>query len=765
VTPRLSIVVPFYNVEHYFADCLDSLARQTFSDFEVVLVDDGSQDGSVDIARSYCDLDNRFRLVTQENQGLGPARNTGVKHSQGEYLTFVDSDDLVTRHAYELMINSLDRTSSDIAGGNARRFNNTNGVRQSYVHRLAYAANRQAVHVFDVPSLAIDRMVWNKVYRRTFWDQFKYQFPAIRYEDYPVTLRAHLDAITVDCIAAPVYYWRERESGESITQQKFQYSNVADRVTSAEMVLDLLDKRAPELRLPVHRHLAEVDLATIVQAFGSAADHEVPQLIELGQRLSRRLDPVALQAVSTFERLECEALQAGDVELLQRLARFRADGGLRGGYRARPHPVMRWRYERQYPGLRDGSRIPASLYRVAPEQLVLTTAVLRLDWDDDALVVRGTAQIAHLETPDDSTLHIGLVGGGRTTDLEVERFRYPDMRGEQSLVGFAVRVPRALLADLPEPAKMVFLSVELRQGRLRRKGTLSNPRAGSAQFARGARLGDVWVQPTRMNNGRLVLQRMRRAAEVTDATVDGGDLVLSGRIPADLVDPTLRLARAAGEVQVPLRLSPDGDMNAWTTRIPVATLVDAASPDDPFYGRTTRVPSIGSGETKLLLLATGLDHAVMAPHGNRLVTVTRSPGAYMNLIESPLWVVADRVEATTVGSSIRLTVSGPRLPGVSYDAVAWRRFLENSDDAVDVPCRMRLDEGRWSAEVDAAELLPPRGDDAEVPDWTLFAIGDDSPYAVQTEAFLLTRLPVELDIDGRRIFLQPRAGTLHMKTG
>jgi hypothetical protein len=303
VTPRLSIVVPYYNVERYIGDCLNSLARQTFGDFEAILVDDGSKDSSVEIARDLCARDSRFRLITQENQGLGPARNTGVQHAQGDYLTFVDSDDLVPRHAYEIMVRSLDY-----------------GVRQSYVHRLPFAADKKATHIFDHPTLALDRMAWNKVYRRTFWDQFKFEFPAIRYEDYPVTLRSHIEAITVDCIAAPVYYWRERESGESITQLKFQYGNLADRVQSAEMVLDLLDKRAPELRHQVHRHLAEIDLTTILQAFATADDTDLEPLVALGRRLSSRLLPSVLAEAATLQRLGYEALQAGDTDLLRKLA-------------------------------------------------------------------------------------------------------------------------------------------------------------------------------------------------------------------------------------------------------------------------------------------------------------------------------------------------------------------------------------------------------------------------------------------------------------
>ncbi|MGX6605957.1 glycosyltransferase family 2 protein [Micromonosporaceae bacterium Da 78-11] len=748
MTPRLSIVVPIYNVEPYVGDCLDSLARQTFRDFEVVLVDDGSPDGSADIARAFCARDDRFRLVSQENQGLGPARNTGVRHSQGEYLTFVDSDDLVPRHAYEIMVRSLDETSSSLAAGNARRFNNTAGVRQSYVHKIPFARDRPATHVFDFPALALDRMAWNKVYRRTFFDQFRYEFPAIRYEDYPISLRSHLDAVTVDVLSAPVYYWRERESGESITQQKFRHGNLLDRVVSAEMVLDVLDQRAPELRTLVHEHFAVVDLATVVQAFGTAAEHETAPLLELGRRLTRRLDPAVLGAVATFQRLEYNALQTGDIDLLQRLAQFRADGGLRGGVRAQRHPVLPWRYESRYPGLRDGSRVPAALYRLPRHELDLRTSVSAVGWDDDALTVRGTAEIHHLATEETSSLRLSLSCAGRTTKLAVERFTEPDSHGKSRLVGFAARIPRTLLSTLPATAQAAYVTVDLRTAGVRRRGPLL---AGSLQYPTGDRVDDVWIQPARTDDGRFMLQRLTDPAELTSAEVDGPDLVLGGRLPAGSTAPALHLARSAGEVQVPLQRH---GTTGFTARVPLDTLVDEVNPDDPFLERTVLVPRVVDGAAKALLLVSGLRQAVGAPHGNRLVTVTRSPGQYLNLIDGPVRVTADRIDAAVDGS--RLTVSGPRWPGVSYEQIRWRRFLADSDEPVDAPDRTTRTDDRWSAELDLDDLLPA----TDAPTWTLFAAGGPTAYAVQVDAFLLGRLPPRVG----GFYLRPRSGILHLET-
>ena len=102
-TIMVSVIVPVYNVEEYLEECLDSIKNQTFTDFEVILVNDGSTDGSKEICEQFCQQDNRFKLVTQENKGLSAARNRGVKESIGEYIMFVDSDDVVKDNIVEVL--------------------------------------------------------------------------------------------------------------------------------------------------------------------------------------------------------------------------------------------------------------------------------------------------------------------------------------------------------------------------------------------------------------------------------------------------------------------------------------------------------------------------------------------------------------------------------------------------------------------------------------------------------------------------------------
>ena len=120
----------FFNNEDDLADCLDSIAAQSFADLEVIMVDDGSADGSAGIARVKAAADPRFTLIQPGHGGPGGARNRGVERARGEYLAFVDGDDLLPANAYELLLHALEQSGSTSSaapwtasgrGGSARR--------------------------------------------------------------------------------------------------------------------------------------------------------------------------------------------------------------------------------------------------------------------------------------------------------------------------------------------------------------------------------------------------------------------------------------------------------------------------------------------------------------------------------------------------------------------------------------------------------------------------------------------------------------------
>lgn len=125
--------MPVHNVAPYLAVCLESLAQQSFADLEVVMVDDGSTDESPAIAAGFAARDNRFRLLRQENAGQGPARNAGLDVASGEFVAFVDGDDVVPQRAYEALLAALDRTGSDFACGAVRRLTSLGTTRAEFL--------------------------------------------------------------------------------------------------------------------------------------------------------------------------------------------------------------------------------------------------------------------------------------------------------------------------------------------------------------------------------------------------------------------------------------------------------------------------------------------------------------------------------------------------------------------------------------------------------------------------------------------------------
>ena len=111
---KLSVIVPCYNVEEYLGECLDSIINQTFRDIEIVCINDGSTDNTLDILNSYAKKDDRIKIINQTNQGLSMSRNMGLKNVTGEYVTFIDSDDYFELTAFEETLKIVDKKSLDL---------------------------------------------------------------------------------------------------------------------------------------------------------------------------------------------------------------------------------------------------------------------------------------------------------------------------------------------------------------------------------------------------------------------------------------------------------------------------------------------------------------------------------------------------------------------------------------------------------------------------------------------------------------------------
>ena len=167
IKPLVSVIVPVYNVEPYLRRCIDSLINQTLQDIEIILVDDGSTDGSGQICNEYAAKDARIRVVHQENAGLSEARNTGIDCARANYLMFVDSDDWVEPEFCELPLTIGKEQQADLVMFQFRRIQNGKEKKRRYYY-IDEGIKTQA-EAFDLIQGAVGMAAWNKLYHRDLY--------------------------------------------------------------------------------------------------------------------------------------------------------------------------------------------------------------------------------------------------------------------------------------------------------------------------------------------------------------------------------------------------------------------------------------------------------------------------------------------------------------------------------------------------------------------------------------------------------------------
>ena len=217
---QVSIIVPVYNVEPYLRQCLDSVLGQTFKNFEVLLVNDGSSDSSGDICREYVEKDSRFHYFEKENGGLSDARNYGIERAQGEYLTFIDSDDFVNEKHLENLFLASRLTNADITIGGFSRFENgTFWLYPDYFSSdsLVSFTSAQAIQhldsMFDVPFLNFST-AWGKLFKRELFSELR--FPYGKYaEDQFIIWKLYLKARSIYTFNVDSYVYRINKNGMS----------------------------------------------------------------------------------------------------------------------------------------------------------------------------------------------------------------------------------------------------------------------------------------------------------------------------------------------------------------------------------------------------------------------------------------------------------------------------------------------------------------------------------------------------------------------
>ncbi|MGC9501603.1 CDP-glycerol glycerophosphotransferase family protein [Streptomyces sp. WG7] len=776
--PRLSLVVPVYNVELFLEECLQSIADQTFTDWEAIVVDDGSKDGSLAIAERWAEKDDRFRVVAQENQGLGPARNNGVAHlTEGtEFLAFVDSDDVVLPDAYERCVASLEATGSDFVSGNVNLLK-AGEILPSPLHRKRLRTSRERTHITRDKDLVYDRTAWNKVFRRSFWDKHAFEFPGILYEDAPVTLPAHFLASAVDVLGDPIYLWRQRTGGApSITQRRTEPVNVRDRITSCDTVSRFLASRPGDRYAAHKRWYDEIFITDELPLFMAVLDEAGDEFRDLfmsgAADFLSRVDPQVMPRLPVALRLKCHLIREGRLDELMELLAFERETG-------RAVPVVRQglRHFADYPVIDTKKAVPRSILRVDSDFSARARAE-EIAWRGGRLLVKGHAYIRNLAAgqPQRTALRVLMlreVGSRRTVLVRPSRTRAAraTQTSGQSLhnydwSGFALELDPARLRGRGGWRDGVWrVTVATAQQGLVRRTRLKAGETGSAESPAAFWVEkDVRVVPF-VSDKHLYLRVDRVRAKLTGHRAVDGALELTGVLGHEAAAGAapLTLGLTHGSSQAVLEYPVErGAGQEFSVRVPLADL-DVPGRDSDNLEVTDKWAAelvIGGGHRFPVAVEAGcgdlgrqysFDGRPAAVWGGRAVAVADDGAGRLALRTQPVQPVVAELSVTPEGRIVLAGVLPATVDGTVEVVLRHSRHAEEHSHPA------TLTDGAFRT-----EFLPVPDSISEVPlrqgRWYLFARDTATRVEVPVRAVpsALADLPVRFTVRGRDYSLTHR---------
>lgn len=656
----VSVVVPIYNVEAFLRDCLDSIRDQTYARLQVVLVDDGSTDGSAAIAEEYVAADPRFVLVRQANAGLSAARNAGVPHATGEYLAFVDSDDVLAAHAYETLLTALTAGGGDFASGAVHRFT-SRGHHRGYPHNEAIAGTDLTAHVSRDHKLLRDRTIWNKLFRRTFWDAQGFEFPPGRlFEDVPVCVPAHAAASSVAVVNDVVYFWRIREGAvRSITQSDNDLRNLVDRFWSVNQVRSALSRAGHhELRRVYEEQAIWDKLSSYLKFLPAATDEFRSTFLELATAYLADVDPGAVERQPARVRRQWELIRDRRVDELLELI----DRGFRPA-KASAAPALEsalqdvhWR----------AGKLRMSGYAYVPGAVPRAWTSLRMLW----------------LSPD---------GGGRKIPL-----RTKPQRGAAG--GFQVTVdPSALRTGGQWRNGRWTVAVAATSGvKVRRDGLRVPAELGSLTMRHRVAPG-VWVTPGITKRGRLRLQVVKATGWLASSTVADGVLTVHGQLRAAASGPVaIELSRAKGVVARSYPATVDG--RDFTATVPLADVALTSTSDNHatgLYAQQFSIDLVLNGRTTHLAVDDDYVQSLAVSGADQVYTAT-SPAGLALLCTRPAGPVVTAVSAGPGGELV--------LAGDTPHPIDGELLLRLRGHRRDVSFPLATSSGRWTVTVDPSAV-------------------------------------------------------------
>lgn len=243
--PKVSVLVPICNVERYLEECLDSLAAQSFTDFEVLCINDGSTDGSRVIIQSYMDADERFRVIDKPNSGYGASMNMGLANAIGEYIAILESDDFFEPNALELLVDAAERNQSDVVKADFYLYWSTPQERDELFRIVdEQEVGRTMRPIDDLAIFFRKPSIWSALYRSSFLRDNGIDFletPGASYQDAGFNFKVWASAARATFIADPILHYRQDNEKSSVNSAAKVYCVCDEYASMTSFVNDRLD--------------------------------------------------------------------------------------------------------------------------------------------------------------------------------------------------------------------------------------------------------------------------------------------------------------------------------------------------------------------------------------------------------------------------------------------------------------------------------------------------------------------------------------------
>ncbi len=774
----VTVIVPFYRVEPYFDACLRSIADQTHRDLQVLLIDDGSPDDSIKIAQAYARRDRRFRIIRQRNQGLGAARNTGLRHSKGTFLTFVDSDDVLPTDAVATLVAALRRSGSDFAIGTPRRM----AGKRRWVPDWAgtvHAEDRFGLRVSDFPEILKDVFVCNKLFNAEFFHRVVRRFPVgIRYEDQEPTARAFV-AGTFDVLSAVTYDWRVREDGSSITQQKANPDDLADRLAVKGRVRQLLREQAdPTTYAAWLAKAIGFDLRSYFEQVPRTDLAYWTDLQRAAATLAQDLDVSDWTQIPIVDRLPTLAAVADRRDIVARLVTTRSEYGWRVPTVAEPDGVY---LDRSYDEDLDVIAPDRAVLRLTDSDLGFVARVDRVDWEDRVLRIAGHAYISGLPGDQVTDLQLRLVPDGdpdsagvaasdapaATLTVPLERRTDPlidqesgDAWNGYAETGFVARIDTDLLDEFRQRSPQHLgwtLQARVEAQGVVREGPLNRrDLRGSASRLPVSPVNEQGRWVVEFTSAAGLQLKLEEPPAVTLESLELTDLTVRITVAGAPIT-ALELTSSSLHQTLTVPGLPDGDRTRFEVTLP--EIIDRRLRADEHVWNVRLIPGV---DRRLRVIWPGgtdeLDE--LSPTHARLRAICSRIGT-VRLLQNHWWAAVDEVDLDEDYLVVQGTVSAPIADQYQL------RIAGSSAPTSTVLAEVDPETGRFSGRVPlltdygrrlsnggfSLRMMPTEADGSQVERW------------VRVDDGLQTRFPLDLQSDTSAVRLSrtPKAAALWVK--